>query len=214
MPETGVTKRIYFVRHGETTGNRDFISQTYETPLTDAGHLQAVKVAERVSKLDFETIISSDMQRALETAKYISEAKKIEVDACSLFHEKFTPLNVRNKSIESEEYKEYASGWEENFFDPNWALPGSESFNDLMERADEAVRYLLDSRFKDILVVTHGTFLKHLCARMIFGGELTPKVFRPIYKSFHPDNTGITFMKWNGERWRLITWNDIAHFAE
>ena len=73
-------KTIYFVRHGESEGNVGHIRQTADTPLTDEGRRQAVTIADRAARLDFECIVSSTMERARQTAYPILErtAKPIE----------------------------------------------------------------------------------------------------------------------------------------
>lgn len=63
---------IVLVRHGETMGNRDRRYQTYDTPLSDLGRAQAVKVAERLaSESPAVALYTSDLLRTRETAEAI-----------------------------------------------------------------------------------------------------------------------------------------------
>ena len=68
--------RLIFVRHAEAEGNaiREFHGWT-DSSITAKGHMQAEKVAERLKDTDIDVIYSSTLQRTLQTASYISEAK-------------------------------------------------------------------------------------------------------------------------------------------
>ncbi len=60
---------LVLIRHGETAGNREGRFQTYDTPLSDVGRAQAVRLAERiVSEWPVQAIYTSDLARAWETA--------------------------------------------------------------------------------------------------------------------------------------------------
>lgn len=207
-------KRIYLVRHGESIGNIKEISQVASTPLSDTGHKQAAKVAERAVNLDFDLLVASEMLRAQETAGYIAEAKKMPVMSSPYFHEKLNPSHVAGLSFKDEIYLKYIQELEDNLGNPNWNLPGMESFNDLMNRSERALDFLIEREEQNILVVTHGIFLMYLVAKAIFADTLTAPLFRKIYLGFHADNTGITMLSYEAGKWRLITWNDHSHFAE
>jgi broad specificity phosphatase PhoE len=59
---------IILVRHGETAGNAGAVIQRPDVPLNDRGLLQAALVAERLARLGFVHILSSDLLRARMTA--------------------------------------------------------------------------------------------------------------------------------------------------
>jgi broad specificity phosphatase PhoE len=63
------------VRHGESTWNaeRRWAGQA-DPVLTDRGRLQARELAERLADVDVDVIVSSDLRRAGETARVISQA--------------------------------------------------------------------------------------------------------------------------------------------
>ena len=66
-------RTIIMVRHGETQGNIDDKAQGHlDVPLTETGRLQAKAVAQRLSDIEFCAVYSSDLQRALDTAKAIT----------------------------------------------------------------------------------------------------------------------------------------------
>lgn len=65
--------RLFVVRHGQTTNNRDgLISGYYEDPpLTEDGIAQAKATREKLSHIHFDDAYSSDLQRAVHTAAII-----------------------------------------------------------------------------------------------------------------------------------------------
>ncbi len=65
--------RLFIVRHGQTTHNRDgFISGYHGDPvLTDEGIAQAKETQKKLSHVHFDEAYSSDLQRAVHTAAII-----------------------------------------------------------------------------------------------------------------------------------------------
>ena len=64
---------IYLIRHGESVGNRDKFFATRETPLTEKGIQQARDAKNRLGDMEFDLVISSAYQRAIETTREIRE---------------------------------------------------------------------------------------------------------------------------------------------
>jgi probable phosphoglycerate mutase len=63
---------IYVARHGETELNAARIFQMPTTPLSERGRRQAERLAERLAPLGIARIVTSDLARALETARAIA----------------------------------------------------------------------------------------------------------------------------------------------
>jgi probable phosphoglycerate mutase len=64
------TIEIWLVRHGETTYNAARrIAGWCDPPLTDLGRKQAAAVGPKLEGADFESVWSSDLQRAVETSR-------------------------------------------------------------------------------------------------------------------------------------------------
>ena len=69
-------RELYFVRHGESLWNlEDKICGATDAPLTEKGHEQAVKTGKVIadSGIQADMILFSPLQRAVDTARHISE---------------------------------------------------------------------------------------------------------------------------------------------
>ena len=206
-------KRVYFVRHGEAEGNRGGFSQTHSTPLTEHGHKQACVVAERFKSIDIETVLASTMDRAQETAKYIAEIKGLPVTPTEYFHEVTKPTSVQGKIHTSEEYITYEELFAENYADPTWRFEDGENFTDLLDRVEKGITMLENQSAQNIVLVSHGRLLRFITSYLIHNKMLDARTEYVTAGSLRATNTGITVVEYD-QRWRLITWNDVAHFAE
>jgi broad specificity phosphatase PhoE len=73
-------RRIVVVRHGETTHNAQGIWQgQLDTPLSATGRAQAAAAAAALTAYEPSVILSSDLERAAETARSIASVAGLEV---------------------------------------------------------------------------------------------------------------------------------------
>lgn len=80
---------LYLARHGETVDNVNKIMQGQtQGYLTETGRLQAYKLRDRLMKIHFDAIISSDLRRAIDTASIIAQPRKMEVGITPLLRER------------------------------------------------------------------------------------------------------------------------------
>jgi len=74
--------RIVLFRHGETDWNKEERWQGHsDIPLNACGREQAKLLASKLTDIDIECILSSDLMRAQETAKIVSDQIKVPVIA-------------------------------------------------------------------------------------------------------------------------------------
>lgn len=72
--------KIYSTRHGETDYNKnELILGITDIPLNEKGQNQAYELAEKISLLDIDFIISSPMIRAYSTAQQVAEKCGLEI---------------------------------------------------------------------------------------------------------------------------------------
>lgn len=210
-------KKIYFIRHGESEGNVGPIRQAEDSSLTDRGRKQAEYVAERVSGLPIDIIISSTFRRAQETAEVISKKISVKVEYSSFFVERRRPSEQLNKPKDDPVALESERLIKESFLIKNYRYSDEENFDDLKERAHKALDFLTQMPEENILVTTHGFFMRIIMAYVVFGSNLTARDCEQFIRTFHMENTGVTVLGYSEKQknpWWVWTWNDHAHLAE
>ncbi|MEK7180566.1 MAG: histidine phosphatase family protein [Patescibacteria group bacterium] len=210
-------KKIYLVRHGESEGNAEGIHQEAAAHLSEKGKMQARIIGERCAKFPLDLIISSTMLRAKETTEIIAKKIDKKLDYSDLFVECRRPKEVIGKPMASGEVLKARKVIRENFHIPDFRFSDEENFEDLKERARNALKYLEEREEGYILVVTHGLFMKVLVALVLFEENLTPQEFLQLKSKLHIENTGITVLDFDQENtqlvWNLLIWNDHAHLS-
>jgi phosphoserine phosphatase len=79
---------FYLVRHGETQQNLERIIQGHlDTVLNETGISQGKKAAEILKNINFDNVFSSDLKRAYQTAKLITEKRNLEIQKNKLLRE-------------------------------------------------------------------------------------------------------------------------------
>jgi broad specificity phosphatase PhoE len=112
-------KTVYFVRHGETDNNAAKVYQDGFSKLSEKGKRQAEVVAERFTRIPVDVVISSDMDRALETAQFIAKRVDKELILSSLFREMLRPSVIWNRSHSDPEVKTIRQFTDDNFGNTN-----------------------------------------------------------------------------------------------
>ncbi len=215
---------LYVVRHGESRENISGVFEGVTSPLTEKGESQAAFVAERFKSIPVDIILASEFLRAQKTAEAIGNAIGKEVTVVEdLFGEAEPPQGLLGKHNEDPEWAKVFDAIYDNFHTPGWRHSGEENFEDLKDRALKALAYIDSLEVENVLLVTHGKFLRMLTACVIMGPELTSYEFFRFYMRLVTKNTGITkFTKKpmpskkreSHAVWRLVAWNDHAHLGE
>jgi alpha-ribazole phosphatase len=171
--------RLYLVRHGETDWNaaRRYQGQS-DIPLNRTGIQQARKLAGRLSKEKIDTIYSSDLSRARETARLIAEHHSCKIHADSRLCE------VSFGTWEGQTYDEIKKSapsalaeWEADIL--TTAPPNGETLEQLTARVQSILSDLC-TRHADqtSLIVAHGGPLQVLLCLAL---DLSPS----MYWQFH-----------------------------
>jgi len=208
-------KRIYFVRHGETEGNIGKFFQTAETKLTDAGHRGAEAVAARFTDVLVDELWASHYVRAQQTAGYIAKVLKINVQIDDAAHEVVRPSSIHGLEHQSPEGKEHRSSYPENFVKNDWNLDGAENYFTFIKRMKLFVDRLENTTANNIVVVSHGDFIRHLTTFFLLSKDVDVTAHMKVYTNLERmSNVGISECVYRDGGWRLLHWNDHAHFAE
>ena len=149
---------VYLIRHGETEWSiNGRHTGTSDIPLTPRGEEQAVYLEPIFSTVTFETILSSPMHRARDTA-----------DLAGLKGQYTLTDDLREwdygeyEGITTPQIREKVPGW------TVWShpCPGGETPEDVQTRADRIIERCLQAT-GNVALFSHGHFLRVLAARWI-----------------------------------------------
>jgi probable phosphoglycerate mutase len=196
---------VTVVRHGETEWNKLGLHQgILDSPLTEKGIEQAQNVARSLQKYTFQKLYSSDLGRAVQTAKIIASVLKLDIIFDSRLRERnlgcLGGLTLSEFKAEyPEEYERFLAG------DPDHILPGGESIGKAYERSVAFFEELVTKYCNEnILVVSHGFILEYLL-RLVLEIPLQQKI-RYTLKNCSVNR----FLKVEDD-WLLDTWGEIGH---
>jgi alpha-ribazole phosphatase/probable phosphoglycerate mutase len=211
MPKGGIRlrlRRLLLARHGQTEWNSVTRYQgKTDVPLNETGRLQAERLAARLCLWEPETMFTSSLLRAKETARIVRERLQAgEKPPLSELPElaeidfgDWEGLTI--PEIERLHGTVFAQ-WRE---DPSRVVPpGGESFPHVLERVGRALDKILEGQAERILVVGHGGIMRAILVRLL--GVPASLVWR-----MRMDNCcliGIDFWK---DRPMLAFANDFLH---
>jgi broad specificity phosphatase PhoE len=215
--ELSPSKKIYFVRHGQSEGNIQNLHGHWSHPLTELGVQQANFVAGRIGHIPAQALVASTMVRAQQTASIIADKVGLEVESSDLFIEAAAPSAIQNKPRTEEASELYRVASKNAHLVPGFRYADEENFDDLRDRAVRALAYLAARQEDHVVVVTHGYFLRMLVAVAVMGPELTHSQARHFMRTFQMENTGLTVFGHKADMepspWWLWVWNDHSHLG-
>ena len=199
-----VETTVYFVRHGQTAANATGVIQGQTDVLLDeTGLAQAKLVGARLKKHHFDAIYSSDLTRAMVTAREIADGREIiatpQLREWHLGH--WQGKNIEQIKIDyPEEYRKLSSDA------ADCTIQDGESSAEFQQRASGFMQFVAENHpGETVLAVSHGGFMVKALKHVL---ELDSLKRRP-----RADNTSIAIFKTadRGKNWQLVSWNDTAH---
>ena len=201
---------IVAVRHGQTASNRDGIIQgQWNIPLDELGLLQAQAAAKRLSRWHFDAAFSSDLDRALVTARTIlANHSNLELEPTTALREWNLGFMQGRKIAELQaEYPEIMAAFRSDR--DELIVPEGESLKEFQSRVSEFINNIAQNYLgKRVLLVSHGGAMQRMLKHTT-GGIKEPNV-RP----FCSNASLAVFRCKEGVNWQLVTWNDTAHLEE
>jgi probable phosphoglycerate mutase len=152
----GAGAELFLVRHGQSTWNAERRWQGHgDPPLSERGRAQTRELLAALASLELEALVSSDLQRAVETARIVAEPLGLELRVDPRWRERHLGVwtGLRREEI--------AAGWPDVYAqlaagDPDAAPPEGESQRQLDARIRAAARELAGRHPGGrVLVVTH-----------------------------------------------------------
>ena len=193
--EAVTAPEILLARHGETEWSASGQhTGTTDVPLTGEGCRQAEQLGPRLRGREFAAVLSSPLQRALETCRLAGLGERCETRAELVewdygdYEGKTTP-----------EIRETVPGWSV------WthSVPGGETAAEVGARVDRVIDEL-GALAGDAVVFAHGHLLRVMGARWIG--------LAPENGALLALNTGtLSVLGWERERRVVRRWNEGAH---
>ncbi|WP_042220669.1 histidine phosphatase family protein [Oceanobacillus manasiensis] len=181
-----MNKNIYIIRHCKAEG------QASDAPLTEEGTIQAKELAEFLSDLKVDRIISSPFLRAIQTIKPFAENKDIDIEVDS---------RLAERVLSSTFLTDWMEKLEATFNDTDLKFEGGESSNEAAKRIVEVVDEVVVSDAENTVIVAHGGIISLLLNvyDKSFGFEKWMSLRNPDVYHLRVTETGANFNRlWNG----------------
>ncbi|MFC1874514.1 histidine phosphatase family protein [Chloroflexota bacterium] len=197
--------RLLLVRHGDTEGNSAemFWGRT-DVELSSAGLRQAEWLRDRLASEDISIVYSSNLCRALQTAKVIASHHELDVIACHELREiDFGSAEGLTYEEISRKYPDLVKSWFSQ--DLSSRFPDGESITDLNNRV---IRFLhrLEGHAEEetIVIAAHSGVLKLLICNLL-GVELWH------WRQIRLDLASLSIVETYSEAVILSSLNDVSH---
>ena len=146
---------LYVIRHGQTDWNiQNRLQGSTDIPLNSTGHEQAKIAAKELENINFDIVISSPLERALDTAKHVNSSKYAELITDSRLIERCFG-NLEGKTGEDLKQLNF-SIIELLDYSINYNKYNVETVQDLFSRLENFIEYIKNNfKNKTILISTH-----------------------------------------------------------
>ena len=202
---------VFLIRHGQSKGNaeRRFGGHT-ATPLSARGHRQAELTARTLKSESLTAIYSSDLARAIETARPLSNLTRLPIHGTIAFRDRSVGVmeGLTFEDAAQQHPEQYAALLRRDF---EHVLTGGESYRQLLDRARQKLDEIIDqNRGGKIAVFSHtGTIC--ILALHIMGALDAPEL-KPVWIS--SGNCGISKFELRDDGFvRVLYVNDTSHLS-
>ena len=197
--------QIIAIRHGETDWNvQTRIQGSSDIPLNATGRWQAEQVGLALADTPIDEIHSSDLGRALDTARAIASHHRLE----PVTHEAMRERHFGH--FEALTWHEIETHWPEDHRlwksrDPHWSPRGGESLTVFSGRVMQLSSQLAQKQLgKTVVWVAHGGVLD-IWYRQATGLPLSAD------RTWTIGNAAINRLIWTDGRLQLVGWADASH---
>jgi broad specificity phosphatase PhoE len=204
-----VTTHVLLIRHGQSEGNAEgrFGGHT-ATPLSPRGRKQAEATARALARQKLSAIYSSDLARAIESARPLARLSHLPIQPAKAFRERSVGV------MEGLTFEEAAEAHPEQYAallrrDFEHVVSGGESYRQLLDRArlklDEAIEANQGGR---IAVFSHTGTICILSLHLM--GALNAPELKPVWIA--TSNCGISRFELHDDGFvRVASLNDTSH---
>jgi probable phosphoglycerate mutase len=202
---------ILLIRHGETDWNVEKRLQGHsDIPLNSEGMRQAAALGRVLRDEPLDAIFASDLQRARDTAQAIATPRGMALQIDRDLRERcYGAFEGLIHSEINERFPVDFVAWKQRDLDVRYpdGKYRAETLREFAARAMACVSRLASRKdYRRIAVVTHGGVLDTLHRQANSIGYEHPRSFEVL-------NASINRLKWDGEKFHVLAWADVAHLA-
>ena len=200
---------IYVIRHVQAEGNLyRYMQGHWDGDVTPAGERQRDALSLRFRDIPVDAVYSSDLYRARFTASAITRFHDLPIQC---------DRRLREINVGPWEAEPFANiRWEqpellETFMhdSAHFYLPGAETFQDVQDRALEALYEIAEKNPGRTLAVTsHGVAIRCMLTKLL-GVPLNDRDTVPIFR-----NTGVAHLTYENGRFTVDMIDDVSHLPE
>ena len=197
--------RILAIRHGETDWNRATrIQGQIDIGLNETGRWQARRLAVALADEELAAVYSSDLARALETARQLAQPRHLDVIADRGLRERGFGRFEGSTFVEIEaRWPDDAARWRRR--DPQFAPGGGETLIDFYARCIGAATLLAQAHAgQSIALVAHGGVLDCLY-------RAASHIALDAPRSWDVRNAAINRLLHTPQGFSLVGWGDAFH---
>ena len=200
---------IYLTRHGQTEWNKVHRMQGWQNaPLTQLGKKQAAQLGKRLKAVLFDSIYSSDSDRAYHTAEIITQKRNQVINRITALRE----INLGEwegkliSEFEQSNPTEYQNFWKSPHL---YASSTGESFFDVKERVILAIDKIINQHPQEcVLIVAHTVVVKIILA--YFENEPIQELWNLPY--IHP--TSLSIIHTQKPTKKISLYGDTSHYDD
>lgn len=200
--------RVLAIRHGETAWNVDGrIQGQLDVPLNDIGRRQVLRLGRALVDEDIAAVYSSDLLRALDTAKALVQGREQVVTTDVGLRERgFGVFEGLSYAEISERWPADAERWRKR--DAGFGAPGGETLRQFYERSiATATRLAARHPGRTIALVSHGGVMDCLY-------RAAARVALDAPRSWQLVNAGINRLLYTPQGFTLVGWSDTGHLDD
>jgi probable phosphoglycerate mutase len=199
---------LLLIRHGRTFWNSEGRFQgQLNSDLNEIGQVQVAALGKRFDGQPLDHVYSSDLGRAWQTARALTQSHSLEVQAEVSLRERC--MGVFEGSTQPEIQAASPDAWK--YFvarDPSYQIPEGESINDVLFRSNEFLEHIAQNHVgQRIAAVTHGGWI-----RVVLKGLLG--MDQKLATRFKVFNTSIHHLKFVEGHWWVMGMGDVSHVDE
>ncbi|MCX6558512.1 MAG: histidine phosphatase family protein, partial [Candidatus Aminicenantes bacterium] len=195
------------VRHGTTTFNEiDQLQGRIDNPLNQKGRAEAARLAARLQCVNLDAIFSSPLQRAIETAAILNSFHNLPLTLIPEFSEiDLGEWEGLNYSQVRAQFPEIHQRW---ISDPDFPIPGGESFNTVCARTRTGLERILQDNRKHILITGHASVNRAILSNLL---QLNPAAARH-FRTGNAALSRLLLLENSRQQWAVLDfWNSTSH---